>query len=214
VESCRGHAFTLSTLPRRCTRSSCCKPERAKPSGLRSSSSSSDHTEVSLHKIIKSPHILILTPHRSRLGRISAPLMRCEHDLLLELRNDEEAHQRSRRRPRRLKRHALTKKVEHSILDFEQGQRPKTKHTPKHFTPPRQQPQGSQSASHEGEIIGNGQQSKTKQRNHHWKECHETGSTVQSVAKKHMRNITGHHAFSTASARTHTVLSQLNETNA
>jgi hypothetical protein len=154
VESCRGHAFTLSTWPRRCTRSSCCKPERAKPSGLRSSSSSSDHTEVSLHKIIKSPHILILTPHRSRLGRISAPLMRREHDLLLQLRNDEEAHQRSRRRPRRLKKHALTKKVEHSILDFEQGQRLNTKHPPEHFPPPRQQPQGSENVSDKGEIIG------------------------------------------------------------
>jgi hypothetical protein len=161
-----------------------------------------------------SPHILILTPHRSRLGRISAPLMRREHDLLLQLRNDEEAHQRSRRRPRRLKRHALTKKVEHSILDFEQGQRPNITHHPKYFPPPRQQSQEPQSVSDEGEIIGNGKQGKAKQRNHHWKECHETGSTVQSVAKKHMRNITGHHAFFAASTRTHTVLSQLNETNA
>jgi hypothetical protein len=45
----------------------------------------------------------MLTPHRSRSGRISSPLLRREHDLLLQFRDDEETYQRPRRRPRRLK---------------------------------------------------------------------------------------------------------------
>jgi hypothetical protein len=124
--------------------------------------------------------------------------MRREYDLLLQLRNDEEAHQRSRRRLRRLKRHALTKKVEHSILDFEQSHRLNVTHPPKYFptattTSPRARERERRRRDHR-ELSGTGsnsskarqgkaRQSKAKQRNHHWKGCHKTGSTAQHGEK-------------------------------
>jgi hypothetical protein len=65
------------------------------------------------HDVQFSIQLLILTPHRSRPGRLSPPLMRSQHDLLLQLRDDEETHQCSRRRPRRLKSSiALTNRAE------------------------------------------------------------------------------------------------------
>lgn len=108
VVLCPGRASTRSTSPKRCIKSSCYKLARPRLSDRRSGSSSSDHTEVRLPTIILvSIHLLMLTPHRSRPGRISAPLVCREHDLLLQLRDDEETYQRPRRRPRRLKKYGF-----------------------------------------------------------------------------------------------------------